>query len=47
MANNVAWTWKLGPQLPIYIKEQMKEGQQKNHKNAADIHLYNLTLKGS
>jgi hypothetical protein len=43
---NVAWTWKHGPQLLIYTKgfitqrtQHTKEGQQKNHRNAADIHL--------
>jgi hypothetical protein len=44
MAKNGAWTWKHGPQLPIYIEaiplrtQQTKEGHKK-HKNAADIHL--------
>ncbi len=38
---NVAWAWKHGPQLPIYIKvttprtHQTKEGQKKNHKKSA------------
>jgi hypothetical protein len=40
--------------LPIYIKittprkQRTKEGQLKNYKNAADIHLlYSRSLKGS
>jgi hypothetical protein len=39
--------------LPIYIKvttprtQQTKEGPPQNPKNATDIHLYSLTLKGS
>jgi hypothetical protein len=49
----VVWTWKHGPELPIYKKDYHPEktadkgGSAEKSQGATDIRLYSLTLKGS